>query len=115
VGLGLLVVGPAVRWAAIRTLGRYFVGTVTIQADHLLVRHGLYRWTRHPAYTGTLVAHLGLGLAFSSWVTVTLSTVPFGVAALYRMHVEEAALRRRFGEAFEEYERQSWRLIPGVY
>jgi len=114
-GLGLLVTGLVIRWTAIRTLGRYFVGTVTIQSDHQLVRHGLYRRIRHPAYTGTLVAHLGLGVAFTSWVSVALSTVPFGIAALCRMRIEEAALRQRFGAAFQDYERESWRLIPGLY
>lgn len=114
-GLVLLIVGLTIRWAAILTLGRFFVGTVTIQPGHQLVRRGPYQWVRHPAYTGTVIAHFGLGLAFKSWLSVAFSTLPFVFAALYRIRVEEEALRRRFGVAFQDYERDSWRLIPGVY
>jgi protein-S-isoprenylcysteine O-methyltransferase len=114
-GLGILLVGIAIRWTAISTLGRLFTGRVTIQEEHELVRHGLYRHVRHPAYTGTLVAHLGLGFAFVSWVSVALSTIPFLVAAMYRIRVEEEVLRQEFGVAYSAYAEETWRLIPWVY
>jgi protein-S-isoprenylcysteine O-methyltransferase Ste14 len=115
VGLGILLVGIVIRWTAIGTLGRLFTGTVTIQEEHELVRHGLYRYVRHPAYTGTLVAHLGLGLAFVSWVSVALSTIPFLVATMYRIRVEEDVLRQKFGSAYSDYAEETWRLVPWVY
>jgi protein-S-isoprenylcysteine O-methyltransferase Ste14 len=115
VGLGILFVGIAIRWTAIRTLGRLFTGMVTIQVDHKLVRRGLYQHVRHPAYTGTLIAHLGLGFAFVSWVSLALSTMPFLVAAMYRIGVEENALRQEFGAAYSDYAKGTWRLIPWVY
>ncbi len=115
IGLGILLVGSAIRWAAIRALGRLFTGVVTIQDGHELVRRGLYRYVRHPAYTGTLLAHLGLGLAFASWVSIALSTIPFLAAAAYRIRVEEEALRQEFGAAYSGYAERTWRLIPWVY
>jgi protein-S-isoprenylcysteine O-methyltransferase Ste14 len=115
VGLALLLVGIVIRWVAIRTLGHLFTGVVTIQRDHELVRGGLYRYVRHPSYTGALVAHLGLGLSFVSWVSVALSTIPFVVAATYRIHVEEQALRDVFGDEYVTYAEETWRLIPCVY
>lgn len=114
-GLTLLLVGVAIRWTAIYTLGRHFTGTVLIRNDHRLVRSGLYRHLRHPAYTGALVAHLGLGLSFSNWFSPTLSFVPFFVAAMYRMKVEEQALTEHFGEEYITYSRNTKRLIPKVY
>ena len=115
IGLGILLLGSAIRWTAIRALGRLFTGVVAIQAGHELVRHGLYRYVRHPAYTGTLLAHFGLGLAFVSWVSIALSTIPFLAAAAYRIRVEEEALRQEFGAAYAEYAGRTWRLIPWVY
>src|SRR5688500_2155150 len=41
-GLSLLVAGVAIRWTAIRTLGKYFTSTVVIKDDHRLIRAGLY-------------------------------------------------------------------------
>jgi protein-S-isoprenylcysteine O-methyltransferase Ste14 len=114
-GLLLLLLGYAIRATAIRTLGKYFTGTVVIKSDHQLIRRGLYRHLRHPAYTGTLLAHLGLGLAFASWFSLFFSTVPFLLAAMYRMRVEERALAETFGAEYSAYCQTSRRLIPGVY
>lgn len=115
VGFALLVFGISIRWTAIRTLGRLFTGAVTIKHDHVLVRRGLYRYVRHPSYSGALIAHLGLGLSFVSWVSLALSTIPFLVATIYRIRVEEHALRQTFGEAYVTYSEETWRLIPWLY
>lgn len=114
-GISLLVIGVTIRWTAIYTLGKYFTGTVMIKDDHRLIQSGLYRHLRHPAYTGALVAHLGLGLSYSNWFSLTLSVVPFLAAALYRIHVEERALAEAFGEEYRAYSRHTKRLIPKLY
>jgi protein-S-isoprenylcysteine O-methyltransferase Ste14 len=114
-GLALLVAGVAVRWRAIYTLGKFFTGTVLIREDHRLLRTGLYKHVRHPAYTGALLAHLGLGLSFSNWYSLGLSVVPYVLAAGYRIRVEERALGEAFGEEYEAYARGTKRLIPKVY
>ena len=114
-GLTLLLLGLVIRWTAINTLGKYFTGKVLIKADHQLVRDGLYKHLRHPSYTGALIAHLGLGLAFSNWFSLALSTLPFLAAAIYRMHVEEQALIEAFGEEYTVYSKDTKRLIPKLY
>src|SRR4029079_10336684 len=92
IGLTLLIPGIIIRFSAIRTLGQFFTSTVVIKNDHQLIRSGLYKHIRHPAYTGALLAHLGLALSFSNWFSLVLSSVPYVVAALYRIHVEDQAL-----------------------
>jgi protein-S-isoprenylcysteine O-methyltransferase Ste14 len=115
VGLALLVAGVGIRWSAIRALGKFFTSVVLIREDHRLLRTGLYKRVRHPAYTGALVAHLGLGLSFTNWFSLALSLVPFMVAASYRIRVEERALREAFGDEYEAYASSTRRLIPKVY
>jgi protein-S-isoprenylcysteine O-methyltransferase Ste14 len=114
-GLIFLVTGITIRWTAIYTLGKYFTGTVLIRNDHRLVRSGLYRYLRHPAYAGALLAHLGLGLSFSNWFTLGFSSIPYLLAVSYRMRVEERALREAFGVEYLEYSRTAKRLIPKLY
>ena len=114
-GLALLILGIIIRWTAIRDLGRYFTSTVRIKDNHRLIRTGMYEHLRHPAYTGALVAHLGLGLAFANWYSLALSSIPFFVAAMYRMHVEEQVLVAEFGQEYLDYARSTKRLIPKVY
>ena len=114
-GLALLLGGIIIRWSAVLTLGKYFTGTVLIKNDHRLIRSGLYKHLRHPAYTGALVAHLGLGLSFSNWFSIVLSSAPYVMAALYRIHVEERALGEAFGDEYLNYSRSTKRLIPKIY
>jgi protein-S-isoprenylcysteine O-methyltransferase Ste14 len=114
-GLGLLFVGIAVRWTAIHALGAFFTGRVQIQQGHTLVRTGLYSRLRHPAYAGSLLAYLGLGLAFANWWTLAFSVLPYLVALGYRIHVEETVLRETFGPAYAQYARTTKRIVPWVY
>jgi protein-S-isoprenylcysteine O-methyltransferase Ste14 len=114
-GLGLLILGIIIRWTAIRDLGRYFTSTVRIKDNHRLIRTGMYEHLRHPAYTGALVAHLGLGMVFANWYSIALSSIPYLVAAMYRIHVEEQVLVAEFGQEYLDYARSTKRLIPKVY
>ena len=70
---------------------------------------------RHPAYTGALLAHLGLGLSFANGFSLAFSTIPFLVAAFYRMHVEDHALFNAFGDEYAKYASSTKRLIPKLY
>ena len=114
-GIVVMAAGLAIRWTAIYTLGRYFTRTVTIKSDHRIIQKGLYKTLRHPAYTGSLLAQFGLGLAFMNWLSFVLIFVPIVAAAVYRMRVEEDALVRAFGGEYVEYVNNTKRLIPKVY
>ena len=54
-------------------------------------------------------------MAFANWWTLASSVLPYLVAVVYRIHVEETALEAAFGPAYEEYARTTKRLIPWVY
>jgi protein-S-isoprenylcysteine O-methyltransferase Ste14 len=114
-GLAFIVLGLVIRWTAILTLKKYFTVDVNIADDHRLVTHGLYRFIRHPAYTGSVLSFLGLGLVFSSWVTVTVIFVPILLAFLYRIRIEEKALVEHFGNEYVQYCNSTKRLIPMIY
>jgi len=114
-GAALLVAGTALRWAAIRALWSYFTVNVSILEGQRVVRRGLYGVVRHPSYTGLLLRYLGLGLGFANWLSAALVFLPLLAATLYRIRVEEAALREHFGEEYAEYTRATRRLVPGVF
>ena len=110
-----MLLGTTLRWMAILTLRNYFTMNVTIFEDHQIVKHGLYKYLRHPSYSGLLVRYLGLGLAFGNWLSVLCLFVPLIGAVLYRIHVEEMALNQALGSQYAEYSRTTMRLIPKVY
>jgi protein-S-isoprenylcysteine O-methyltransferase Ste14 len=115
VGIPLLVIGLVIRWVAIFKLGRRFTANVVIQRDQRVETSGLFRFVRHPSYTGLLIIFSGIALNTRSWIGAAIVIVPISLALLYRIYVEEAALSNAFGEEYRSYCRSTKRLIPGVF
>lgn len=111
----VLIVGLALRWTAVLTLGKSFSSNVAILSTQTVMKTGLYDWVRHPSYTGLLLVILAAGLHTRNWISFLIIIVPCSAALLYRIHVEEIALREHFGAEYIEYSRETKRLIPGVY
>jgi protein-S-isoprenylcysteine O-methyltransferase Ste14 len=113
--LAILVLGLTIRGIAIFTLRRWFSMNVAIRDDQRVHRTGLYRFVRHPSYLGMELGFLAIGLHSRNWACLALILVLPTLAMLYRIQVEESALREAFGEEYSAYSRATKRLIPGVY
>jgi protein-S-isoprenylcysteine O-methyltransferase Ste14 len=113
--LGILILGLGVRVVAIVTLGRAFSTNVATSAGQGLERSGLYALVRHPSYLGLELILLAFALHARTWACFAVVLVPPTLALLYRIHVEETALRLAFGADYEDYSRSTKRLIPGLY
>lgn len=111
-GLILFVVGMVIRWIAIIHLGRFFTVNVAIALDHQLVTDGPYKYVRHPSYTGAFLIFLGMAFCLCNFYAMAALLIPVSLAFLWRMKVEEAALRDAFGVAYARYSRQTGRLFP---
>jgi protein-S-isoprenylcysteine O-methyltransferase Ste14 len=112
---GILILGLGVRVVAIVTLGKAFSANVATSAEQKLQRSGLYSLVRHPSYLGLELIFLAFALHSRTWACFAVVLVAPTLAVLYRIHVEETALRVAFGAEYEDYSRRTKRLIPGVY
>ncbi|MGI9086375.1 MAG: methyltransferase family protein [Chthoniobacterales bacterium] len=115
IGLIVFVLGLVLRWYAIIHLGRFFTVNVAIAADHQLVETGPYRFVRHPSYTGALLAFLGFALSLGNWAAILVLVLPIFAAFVYRMNVEERALRSALGQSYLAYIARTRRLLPFIY
>jgi protein-S-isoprenylcysteine O-methyltransferase len=113
--VAVCIAGIAIRWWAIIHLGRFFTVNVAIAADHHVVDDGPYRFVRHPSYTGALMSFIGYGLFTGNWLAFVLLAVPVTAAFLYRMSIEERALRSGLGEPYQAYAARTKRLLPFLY
>jgi protein-S-isoprenylcysteine O-methyltransferase Ste14 len=111
----LMVAGLALRWTAFFSLGKAFSANVAIRDTQTLNRSGLYAVVRHPSYAGLLIIFLAIALAEKNWLSAAIVFIFPTVALLYRIHVEEIALREAFGDQYVDYSRTTKRLIPGIY
>jgi protein-S-isoprenylcysteine O-methyltransferase Ste14 len=106
----LTMIGNAGAIVSLFQLGRSF----SIMAEsRQLVTTGPYRLVRHPLYLAEQIATIGVFIQFaSSWSALVL-VVQFAFQ-LRRMHNEELVLTASFPE-YAAYQRNTARLIPGVY
>lgn len=111
-GCALIVTGLVLRIWSIHVLARFFTVDVSVQQGHELVRHGPYRWVRHPSYTGALLCFLGLAVGLGNALALPLLFVPVCWAFARRIRVEEQALREAFPQAYADYAAQTGRLLP---
>ena len=108
-----MILGVGLRLAAIRKLAATYSHSVRIPSDDI-VRSGVYRYLRHPAYTGMVLGNLGFVVALAS---------PWGMAALlglllpavtYRILVEESLLRSML-PGYRDFAKARKRFIPFLW
>jgi protein-S-isoprenylcysteine O-methyltransferase Ste14 len=114
-GICLMLLGIAFRWYSAAVLGKYFTFDIAIQSGQVLVEVGPYRYIRHPSYSGALLTLLGFGLALGNWAGLAATLFCMGLAYAYRIPVEEAALASALGEAYRQYMKRTWRLVPFLF
>lgn len=110
-GLAVTALGIGVAIWARLSLGSNWSGMVTLKANHELVRTGLYRWIRHPIYTGILAGMVGSALIqgyLRGWIGVVLVLLAFYLKA----RREESFLREEFGAGFDEHFKQTGMFLP---
>ena len=92
-GLLVAAVGEAIRiWAA----GH-------LEKGREVTRSGPYRFVGHPLYAGSIVIAGGVVLAARSVTVALLVALYMGVTIAAAIRTEEAALRRAFGAAYDDY------------
>ena len=105
--IGIIIMAPAL--VALR-------GTVQIapepKAGKQLVETGIYRYLRHPIYTGIVVCVVGLFLRQPSlWMVGGALIVIIFLA--FKVRFEEKLLRSTY-PGYAAYQKRSWGLFPGL-
>lgn len=106
IGLPLFLVGFGVTVCGYFNLG---LGNTYCGADGL-VTGGLYRFSRNPQYTASIVGLIGLSLGANSMLTVLMSAVMIGVYVLMAL-VEEEWLKQLYGAPYRDYCRETSRFL----
>jgi len=115
IGITLTVVGIFIRVYSVWTLRKFFTLNVQVATEQKIVKDGPYKYIRHPAYTGSILTLLGISISFRSTVGIITTIIIIVLVYGFRIKVEERALEKSFGIAYEDYERQTWRLIPYIW
>jgi protein-S-isoprenylcysteine O-methyltransferase Ste14 len=83
-----------------------------IRGDHQLVREGIYRYMRHPAYSAIMLEVISIPLVGNAWWTLALSVCVYIPLLLARWSREEREMIAKFGAEYEEYRQQVCAFVP---
>lgn len=110
VGWVAAAIGAVVLVVAFAQLGRALTPLPEPRSDGKLTTRGLYRWVRHPIYTGVLTMVWGWTLARPSWTTFALAVI---LTALLnaKARYEEGLLREHY-TGYEAYCGRTPRFVP---
>jgi len=92
VWVAVWLLAQALRYAAIRALGDRWNVRILVVPGAPLVRHGPYRWLRHPNYLAVVLELLAAPLMFGAWRTALLFSFANLVLLRIRIRSEEQAL-----------------------
>ncbi|MFL5636306.1 MAG: methyltransferase family protein [Gemmatimonadaceae bacterium] len=113
-GAALVAIGLSVAvWARVY-LGKLWSGTVTLKAQHTIIRSGPYGAVRHPIYSGLLLAVIGTAIVRGTRGSL-VGVVLMGVAVVLKLRREERFLTEHLGAEYQSYQRDVPALIPRLW
>jgi protein-S-isoprenylcysteine O-methyltransferase Ste14 len=115
IGLILISLGLLIRWSAILKLKESFTVDISVKKDQKIIKDGVYKFVRHPSYTGSLLSFFGLSLMFTNVFTIIIITIPIMISFLHRINIEEKVLTQVIGTDYIEYSIRTKKLIPFIY
>ena len=86
------VLGQFLRYAAIRTLGRRWTVRIVTVPGQPPVRHGIYRYLRHPNYLGVVLEIAAVPLLHTAYLTSLVFSLANALLLRTRIRAEEEAL-----------------------
>jgi protein-S-isoprenylcysteine O-methyltransferase Ste14 len=110
----IVLAGLAVSLWARTTLGGNWSASVTFKENHELIERGLYRYVRHPIYSGLLLMVLGAAILFGRLFGFIALVIVF-LGFWFKSRQEERLLTRHFPEAYPSYKSRVRALIPFVF
>src|SRR4051812_24372462 len=108
-GLAICLLGLAIIAWALRTMGKVMQVSPEPKAEGYLITGGVYRWLRHPMYTGMTLIVIGLAMR-----RPTLWTLVAGAALVVMVHFkarhEERMLAARYAD-YDAYRKGTWGIL----
>ena len=106
--------GLVVAIIARRRLAANWSAGVALKKTHELVTSGVYRYVRHPIYSGMLLMVLGTSLSVGTLGAV-VAFIVMVLAMCLKLRDEEALLQKHFAGEYAEYKKRSRMLIPFIW
>jgi protein-S-isoprenylcysteine O-methyltransferase Ste14 len=93
-------------------LGSNWSVRMEVVEGQTLVTQGVYHIVRHPLYAAMWLWGIGQALALPNWIAGFAALVLFVPIYFYRVPREERMMIDHFGDEYQEYMKQTGRVLP---
>ncbi|TDO89325.1 isoprenylcysteine carboxyl methyltransferase (ICMT) family protein [Halanaerobium saccharolyticum] len=109
----LIISGIIIRGLAIKRLGKFFSRDIENWEEQKIIKSGIYKYVRHPAYTGNIIQIIAFPLVLNSYFSLFFSLITIA-GFLWRIKVEEEILIDKLPE-YKEYMEETKKLLPKIW
>ena len=113
-GIILYISGLIGRNWSIRSLGEYWSIHIEIRKKHKLIKKGLYKHIRHPAYLSMIFEVCGIPLIVNAYFIFLFSIVVYIPLLLLRIYYEEKEHPKLFGQKYLAYKKETGAFFPRI-
>ncbi|KAI0702866.1 protein-s-isoprenylcysteine O-methyltransferase [Cytidiella melzeri] len=115
-GIALVLLGQMLRSTAMIQAATSFSHTIAQHKldNHILVKHGIYSWCRHPSYAGFFYWALGTQLVLQNPLSFVVYLAVLWRFFSQRIEFEERGLVRFFGQEYIDYRSSVGTKIPFI-
>jgi protein-S-isoprenylcysteine O-methyltransferase Ste14 len=112
IGLLLAIVGFLIALIAVLQLNKNLSPFPTPKENAILLENGLYKFVRHPIYSGLLLLFYGYGIYVDSIYKLLISSLLL-VLFYFKTNYEEKQLERKFPD-YSNYKQKAGRFLPKI-
>jgi protein-S-isoprenylcysteine O-methyltransferase Ste14 len=109
----LFLLGSTLRILAVMQLGVLrFKFNIAFRNNQTLKTDGLHGLIRHPTYTAMMLVVIAYAVTTHSWVVGGIGVFSAGFGFQFRIHFEEIALQKKYGQEYERYRANTPMWLP---
>lgn len=113
IGLSFAIIGLVISLLAVSQLNKNLSPFPTPKKNAVLLENGLYKFVRHPIYSGLLLLFYGYGIYVDSIYKLLISSLLL-VLFYFKTYYEERLLEKKFS-VYSKYKQKVNRFFPKIY
>ena len=113
-GLVTMIAGLWIFWRSHVDLGLNWSPSLETRKGHEIIKHGMYRYIRHPMYSGIWLFSIAQSLLLNNWLAGWGVVLAFALMYFLRTPNEEQMMIDHFGSDYQDYMAETGRLIPRI-
>ena len=113
IGITIAVIGLLTALIALMQLNTNLSPFPTPKSNTTLITNGVYKFVRHPIYTGIILITFGYGLYTDSLYKIVISIILYTLF-YFKSSYEEKRLKTTFSD-YEGYQKHAGRFFPKLF